>query len=110
MKNVLNKVKDTSNKFLKSKRGDKLLKVGQTLCVASLVLGTVALGEPSVDAFTALIADWASKIGGIVAFVGGIDFAMGWKNDDPSERIRGMKTFIAGAMIFAIAKGYSMFM
>lgn len=110
MMNILSKVKTTSKQFLKSKKGDKFFKVGQTLCVATLVLGTVALADPSVDFFTALIAEWAKKIGGIIAFIGGVDFALGWKNDDPSERIRGMKTFIAGAMIFAIAVAYKSFM
>lgn len=103
MKKVLEKVKN-------SKGADKVLKIGQVVCVCSLMLGSVALGEPSVDALASFFAGWIGKIGGLVALVGGVDFALGWKNDDPSERIRGIKTFVAGAMMFAISKAYTSFM
>lgn len=104
------KVKGGMKKFFQSKKGDVLTNVGQALMVASICLIGTGIAEPSVDALSAFISKWVKNIGGLIAFIGACDFALGWKNDDPSERSRGIKTFVAGAMLFAVATAYKTFM
>jgi len=50
-----------------------------------------------------LIEEWVTKLGGVVMFVGGIMFALGWKNDDAEGKSRGINTMISGALVIAIA-------
>lgn len=50
-----------------------------------------------------LIATWVTRLGGVVMFVGGVMFGLGWKNDDAEQKSRGIQTLIAGAIVTAIA-------
>lgn|GEM_PF-1152617 len=50
-----------------------------------------------------LIGTWVTRLGGVVMFVGGVMFGLGWKNDDAEQKSRGMQTIIAGAIVAAIA-------
>ena len=50
-----------------------------------------------------LVETWVSRLGGVVMFVGGIMFALGWKNDDAEGKSRGISTIIAGAIVVAIS-------
>lgn len=52
---------------------------------------------------TALIGKWVLRLGGVVVFVGGVMFALGWKNDDAEQKTRGIQTVIAGAIVMALA-------
>lgn len=114
LKNNLKKGKENlrggMKNFFQSRKGDILTNLGQALIVASICLIGTGLAEPSVDTLSAFISKWVQKIGGLIAFIGACDFALGWKNDDPSERSRGIKTFVAGAMLFAVATAYKTFM
>ena len=50
-----------------------------------------------------VIQTWVTRLGGVVCFVGGIMFAMGWKSDDAEQKSRGISTLVAGAMVMVIA-------
>lgn len=50
-----------------------------------------------------LIGKWVLRLGGVVVFVGGVMFALGWKNDDAEQKTRGIQTIIAGAIVMALA-------
>jgi hypothetical protein len=58
---------------------------------------------PAVAAQDALdfCAKWIAKIGGIVAFVGAIKFALGFKSEEANEKIHGLMTMISGFMIIS---------
>jgi len=56
-----------------------------------------------------LIGTWVTRLGGVVMFVGGVMFGLGWKNDDAEQKSRGISTLIAGAIVTAVAAGVSMF-
>lgn len=59
----------------------------------------------TIDSFIDFACDWLVKIGGVVALVGGVMFAMGWQREDAEGKTRGLMTILAGAMIAALGLG-----
>jgi len=49
------------------------------------------------------IGTWVFRLGGVVLFVGGIMFGLGWKSDDAEGKSRGISTMIAGAIVMGLA-------
>lgn len=41
-----------------------------------------ASNTESIDGFITFACDWLTKIGGVVALVGGVMFALGWQRED----------------------------
>lgn len=65
-----------------------------------------------VDSFNKIItffADWIGRIGLVVAFVGGIMFALAIKNDDAEAKTRGLMTLASGFVVFALTLSLDMF-
>lgn len=58
---------------------------------------------------TNLIKTWVTRLGGVVMFVGGVMFGLGWKSDDAEQKSRGVSTIIAGAIVIAVAAVTSTF-
>lgn len=96
--------------------GKGLVKVGQFIqkhsgaiacCLAAVLLvGKVAFADEADDMWdtmTKLVSKWAMRLGGVVLFVGGVMFALGWKDDNADGKTRGINTMIAGAMVIAVA-------
>ena len=50
-----------------------------------------------------LIQKWVTRLGGVVLFVGGIMFALGWKSHDAEQKSNGISTMVAGGIVIAIA-------
>ena len=50
-----------------------------------------------------LIGKWVLRLGGVVIFIGGILFGLGWKNDDAEGKSRGISTMISGGIVAALA-------
>ena len=84
--------------------------------MAAAMIGRVALAAPDGGAetmwttLTELITKWVFRLGGVVVFVGGIMFALGWKSEDAEQKTRGIQTVVAGAMVAAIAGSANLFM
>ena len=51
-----------------------------------------------------LIQTWVTRLGGVVMFVGGVMFGLGWKSDDANQKSQGISTIIAGAIVVAVAQ------
>lgn len=71
---------------------------------------TAYAATPTIDDLGKLISNWAQKGGGVIAFIGAIDAIMGYRNEDPSERIRGIRTCVAGLGVAAVALAYTTWM
>lgn len=56
-----------------------------------------------------VIVPWVQKIGFLIAFIGGIMFALGWRNDDADSKARGLQTLVSGFMVAAVALSYDLF-
>lgn len=63
----------------------------------------------SIDAFINFACDWLVKIGGVIALVGGVMFALGWQREDAEGKSRGLMTLMAGFMLVAIAQSKNLF-
>lgn len=68
--------------------------------------------DAGVDTFNGIIkffADWLGRIGLVVAFVGGIMFALAIKNDDADAKTRGLLTLASGFVVFALTLSLDLF-
>ena len=64
--------------------------------------GTPAqIAQHGIDFFSL----WIARIGGLVAFVGAIKFALGIHSEDARDQIKGLMTMISGFMIAAAVGG-----
>jgi len=55
------------------------------------------------NAVAGLIGKWVLRLGGVVIFIGGILFGLGWKNDDAEGKSRGISTMVSGGIVAALA-------
>ena len=103
----MKKVKQTLKKIK-----EKLTIIGTT------AMGTLILAEArvfansntsSIDSFINFACDWLTKIGGVIALVGGVMFALGWQREDAEGKSRGLMTLMAGFMLVAIAQSKGIF-
>ena len=63
----------------------------------------------SIDGFITFVCDWLLKIGGVVALIGAVMFALGWQRDDAEGKSRGLMTMMAGFMVIAISQSKGIF-
>ena len=73
-----------------------------TLMIVGQVFAT-ADAESLWNDLATTIQMWVTRLGGVVMFVGGIMFGLGWKNDDADGKTRGINTMIAGGIVIAVA-------
>lgn len=82
------------------------------LTKAKLIMLTAALapymvyaeGDGTSDWNTVMkyISTWMPRLGGVVMFIGAIEFALAFKSEDAEGKTKGMRTIIAGAMVTGI--------
>ena len=86
--------------------------------IVTTAMGTLILAETrvfaasnteSIDSFINFACDWLTKIGGVIALVGGVMFALGWQREDAEGKSRGLMTLMAGFMLVAIAQSKNLF-
>lgn len=103
----MEKIKKTLKKIK-----EKLIVIGTTL-TGTLILAEsrvlAASNTESIDSFINFACDWLTKIGGVIALVGGVMFALGWQREDAEGKSRGLMTLMAGFMLVAIAQSKNLF-
>lgn len=76
-------------------------------CVAMLSVMCLGTATASADGMwntmVDVISTWVSRLGLMVLFVGGIQFALGWKREDADGKTQGVQTMIAGGIVLALA-------
>lgn len=94
-----------------SKKINKNFAVICAVSVMMMALSMVAFGDNTASGadalwtnITTLIETWVTRLGGVIIFIGGIMFGLGWKSDDAEQKSRGVSTIIAGAIVFALAE------
>ncbi|BAL01889.1 hypothetical protein OBV_p-00340 (plasmid) [Oscillibacter valericigenes Sjm18-20] len=78
------------------------------ICIAMLSIMFMGIASASSaeslwTTVAGLIKTWVTRLGGVVMFVGGIMFGLGWKSDDAEQKSRGIQTLIAGAIVGGVA-------
>ena len=103
-------MRKVKNLFKKIK--EKFTIIGTTM-MGSLILAEsrvlAASNTESIDSFINFACDWLTKIGGVIALVGGVMFALGWQREDAEGKSRGLMTLMAGFMLVAIAQSKGLF-
>lgn len=103
-------MKKIKNLFRKLR--DKVAVIGTT-AMGTLILAETrafaASNTESIDSFINFACDWLTKIGGVIALVGGVMFALGWQREDAEGKSRGLMTLMAGFMLVAIAQSKNLF-
>lgn len=103
-------MKRAKNLFRKLK--EKIILIGTTV-MGSLILTESRVfadsNTQSIDSFINFACDWLTKIGGVIALVGGVMFALGWQREDAEGKSRGLMTLMAGFMLVAIAQSKNIF-
>lgn len=66
-------------------------------------------GDALWNTIAGLMETWVTRLGGVVMFVGGVMFGLGWKSDDAEQKSRGVSTLVGGAIVVAIAQLASTF-
>ena len=91
--------------ILNSKKAKMATYAGLGATVLSPVATTYAINSDTstIDAFVDFVVSWMVKIGGVVALVGGIMFALAFQREDSEGKTRGLQTIMAGLMAAAIA-------
>ena len=102
------------NKLLKIKNDfkQKMIVLSGSILATFIVLNNKVLAASntgSIDAFINFACDWLTKIGGVIALVGGVMFALGWQREDAEGKSRGLMTLMAGFMLVAIAQSKGLF-
>ena len=105
-----NSVTTETNKEITKK---KVFKLGKNLTIMLLTFAIMTIFVPvaSADAdaesafnkITGEFVTWFKRIGALVAFVGGIMFALAIKNNDAEQKQQGLLTLAAGFACVAIA-------
>lgn len=80
-----------------------LLQIACVMMIAVMMCGTAFAADALWNTIAGLIQTWVTRLGGVVMFVGGIMFGLGWKSDDAEQKSRGISTIIAGAIVVAVA-------
>lgn len=80
-----------------------LLQIACVMMIAVMMCGTALAADALWNTIAGLIQTWVTRLGGVVMFVGGIMFGLGWKSDDAEQKSRGISTIIAGAIVVAVA-------
>lgn len=103
-----------NNILLKVKKAVKKTVSSLNVIVCSLILSASSVyaagsNTSSIDGFISFVCDWLLKIGGVVALIGAVMFALGWQRDDAEGKSRGLMTMMAGFMVIAISQSKGLF-
>lgn len=73
------------------------------IMVSSVASATTSTADSLWNTLANLIKTWVTRLGGVIMFVGGVMFGLGWKSDDAEQKSRGISTIVAGAIVTAVA-------
>lgn len=80
-------------------------KVSYLILIMNVVF-TKHIYADTFDNVTGFVAGWVARIGGLVAFIGAIQFVMALQQEDAGAKRRGILEFSGGVMVVALALGY----
>lgn len=85
-------------------------RIGKVLVILPFVLSMCTMtvfaegeADKMLGEIEKILKDWIPKLGVMLVAVGGIQLAIGFKDDDTTGKTRGMQTIVGGAIVIAIA-------
>lgn len=86
-------------------------KVAGVLLCAIVISGTVNAADADTLWTTVanLMETWVTRLGGVIMFVGGVMFGLGYKSSDAEQKSNGVSTLVAGGIVIATAQIVSQF-
>jgi len=99
------KVANAAGRLIGAKALHKIMTVttAATVAVTVVTITASANADGILGGIDGVLATWIPKLGGMVAAVGGLQLAIGFKDDNPDAKVRGMQTMIGGAIIIGVA-------
>lgn len=73
------------------------------ISVNSIAFASSSSADTLWTTISNLMKTWVTRLGGVVMFVGGVMFGLGWKNNDAEQKSQGISTIVAGAIVIAVA-------
>lgn len=67
-------------------------------------------GDDKFQTVIDFITPWITKLGGVVILFGAVEFGLAFKNDDPEGKTKGVRTAIAGCIVFAVGMSADLFL
>lgn len=100
----MNKRKSTIQKIgLFLNRNSYIMAVALILCASASTVAFASNADTLWQTIADLLETWVTRLGGVVMFVGGVMFGLGWKNNDAEQKSQGISTIVAGAIVVAVA-------
>lgn len=78
-------------------------------CMSTTAFAVDSEGVDTFNTVVEFIVDWVARIGLVIGFIGAVQFAMGFKDDNADGKTRGLMCLASGFIVFAVAKAYDMF-
>lgn len=99
------KATTTLGKLMSRKTGKLLVTLPLAVSMMTItVFAEDTTAEGTIKAIVTLLQTWIPRLGAMLVAVGGIQFAMGFKDDDQTGKTRGMQCMVGGAIVAAVGK------
>lgn len=98
------KATNVLGKLMTKKAGKVLvtLPLALSMCTVTAFAADDGGAEETINKILELLKIWVPRLGGLLVIVGGIQLAIGFKDDDATGKTRGMQCMIGGAIVSAI--------
>lgn len=84
-------------------RHSYIMAVALIFCASASTVAFASNADTLWQTIADLLETWVTRLGGVVMFVGGVLFGLGWKNNDAEQKSQGISTIVAGAIVVAVA-------
>lgn len=76
----------------------------------SVVYAAAGTAEAKWNSVVNFIVPWITRLGGVVVLIGAVEFGIAFKSDDAEGKTKGMRTIIAGCIVFAVGLSSDLFL
>ncbi len=97
------KATNVLGKLITKKAGKILVTLPFVLSACTVTAYAAGDADSMLSEIETILKDWIPKLGMMLVAVGGIQLAIGFKDDDTTGKTRGMQTIVGGAIVIAIA-------
>lgn len=104
MKNGLNKI----GKYIYEKKIQISMLMYAVL--APIGLAGAATADEKWNGVIGFILPWIQRLGGVVILIGAVEFGLAFKSDDAEGKTKGLRTVIAGCIVFAVGLSSNIFL